>query len=678
MTTIPPDSRLPDLPDLPDGHPATWIEYLRDVVFRTRGKTYWAYLSPAWVQLTGFTVEESLGRDILEFVYPDDRPENIAVKQRLENGGQMSSRHTKRLLRKDGSFVWIEVDLRVLRDEAGELVGSIGTIRDITERIALERALERERALASVTLGSLADGVLIIDPAEHIEYINPAALGLLGGAAVDYLGRSVSECLALDGVDLSSLMTTARDLGRAQSLGQRCCALMVDGGRIEVDGVLQPLPGEQAGLVLVLRDVREQRALQARLSFQATHDALTQLMNRAAITDALGRAQVRAARQGGVYSVLLADIDHFKLVNDHYGHGVGDEAIRLVSRTLAQHLRPGDHIGRWGGEEFLIVLPDTDSAEARGIAERLVSAVRALPSPLANVAMSLTVSVGLASARPQSLTQSAAVLVQQADAALYEAKQAGRDQVWVYDESHLGVLSLAASVQSAIDAGGVRPVFQPIHDRASGALAAFEIFAQIITPDGEILTAQAFMPALQRVHRAHRVDAAIIPQALSHCPAENTLCVVHLSADLLHRPAQMASLCAQLKESGADFSRLVLKLGDRAALPEDAALRAVLNPWFEAGASLVMNQNSTGQAALSFWIDWPVGFIQLDGVLLRQALTSPRAYTVLTALHALAKSLGYRTIAEQVDRPELLELVHDIGVDWVQGYLFGTPRLIGA
>ncbi len=678
MTTTPPDSRLPDLPDLPDGHPATWIEYLRDVVFRTRGKTYWTYLSPAWVQLTGFTVEESLGRDILEFVYPDDRPENIAVKQRLESGGQMASRHTKRLLRKDGSFVWIEVDLRVLRDEAGELVGSIGTIRDITERVALERALERERALASVTLGSLADGVLIIDPAGQIEYINPAALALLGGAEADYLAHTVTDRLAFDGVDFPQILTAARDRGQVQALGQRCCVLTADGARIEVDGVLQPLPGEQAGLVLVLRDVREQRALQARLSFQATHDALTQLMNRAAITDALGRAQARAARQGGVYSVLLADIDHFKLVNDHYGHGVGDEAIRLVSRTLAQHLRPGDQIGRWGGEEFLIVLPDTETVEAQGIAERLAAAVRGLPSPVASVALSLTVSVGLASARPLSLTHSAAVLVQQADAALYEAKQAGRDQVWVFDESEQGVLSLAVRVQSAMDAGGVRPVFQAIHDRSSGALAAYEIFAQITTPDGETLSAQAFMPALQRVHRAHRVDAAIIPHALSHCPTTDALCVVHLSADLLHRPAQMAALFAQLQESGAELSRLVLKLGDRAALPEEAALRAVLSPWFEAGASLVINQNSTGQAALSFWIDWPVGFIQLDGVLLRQALTSPRAYTVLTALHGLAQSLGYRTIAEQVDRPELLELVHDIGVDWVQGYLFGTPRPIGA
>ncbi len=678
MTTTPPDSRLPDLPDLPDGHPATWIEYLRDVVFRTRGKTYWTYLSPAWVQLTGFTVEESLGRDILEFVYPDDRPENIAVKQRLESGGQMASRHTKRLLRKDGSFVWIEVDLRVLRDEAGELVGSIGTIRDITERVALERALERERALASVTLGSLADGVLIIDPAGQIEYINPAALALLGGAEADYLAHTVTDRLAFDGVDFPQILTAARDRGQVQALGQRCCVLTADGARIEVDGVLQPLPGEQAGLVLVLRDVREQRALQARLSFQATHDALTQLMNRAAITDALGRAQARAARQGGVYSVLLADIDHFKLVNDHYGHGVGDEAIRLVSRTLAQHLRPGDQIGRWGGEEFLIVLPDTETVEAQGIAERLAAAVRGLPSPVASVALSLTVSVGLASARPLSLTHSAAVLVQQADAALYEAKQAGRDQVWVFDESEQGVLSLAVRVQSAMDAGGVRPVFQAIHDRSSGALAAYEIFAQITTPDGETLSAQAFMPALQRVHRAHRVDAAIIPHALSHCPTTDALCVVHLSADLLHRPAQMATLFAQLQESGAEFSRLVLKLGDRAALPDEAALRAVLSPWFEAGASLVINQNSTGQAALSFWIDWPVGFIQLDGVLLRQALTSPRAYTVLTALHALAQSLGYRTIAEQVDRPELLELVHDIGVDWVQGFLFGTPRPIGA
>ena len=677
--TPPSFSPLPDLPDLPDGHPATWIEYLRDVVFRTRGKTYWSYLSPAWEQLTGYTVAESLGRDILEFVYPDDRPENIEVKTRLERGEQMTSRHIKRLLRKDGSFVWIEVDLRVLRDASGELMGSIGTIRDITERIALESALTRERALASVTLGALTDGVLTIDPVGHIEYLNPAAATLLGASMAEYLGQPVAERLSFDGLDFPALVATARQTGQIQALGQRCCLIARDGARIDVDGVVQPLPGEDAGLVLVLRDVREQRALQARLSFQATHDALTQLMNRAAITDALGRAQTRALRQGGAYSVLLADMDHFKLVNDHYGHGVGDEAIRLVSRTLAQHLRPGDQIGRWGGEEFLIVLPDADEAEARAIAERLVDAVRSLPSPVPGDALTLTVSVGVATAHGAASAFSAAVLVQRADAALYEAKRAGRDRVWMYSEQQLGVITLAARVQAGISSGGLRPLFQPIHDRVTGALCAYEIFAQIVTPDGSMMMAESFMPALQRVHRAHRVDMAIIPQALAHCTQAIDCairCVVHVSADLLHRPVQMAALLAQLQAQGVALSRVVLKLGDRDALPPPSVLRSVLSPWFAAGACLLVNQNSTGQAALSYWIDWPVGFIQLDGALLRQALTEPRAFTVLTALHGLAQSLGYRTIAEQVDRPELLELAHEVGVDWVQGYLFGTPRSV--
>ncbi|WP_407275568.1 diguanylate cyclase [Halothiobacillus sp. DCM-1] len=674
MTTTSP---LPDLPDLPDGHPATWIEYLRDVVFRTQGKTYWSYLSPAWERLTGFTVAESLGRDILEFVFPDDRPENMAVKERLESGQQMASRHIKRLLRKDGSFVWIEVDLRVLRDASGELRGSIGTIRDISERIALETALAREQALASVTLGALTDGVLIIDPVGHLEYINPAATTLLGVASQNLLGQPALSRLVFDGLDFSRLWADARRTGQTQSLGSRGCLLVHDGRRIEVDGVLQPLPGEDAGLVLVLRDVREQRALQARLSFQATHDALTQLLNRAALTDALARIQARTVRQGGVYSVLLVDIDHFKLVNDHYGHSVGDEAIRWVSRTLAQNLRPEDEIGRWGGEEFLIVLPDADEVEAKAVAERMLSSVRALPSLVPGDAVSLTVSVGVATASSTSASPAVLTMVQQADAALYEAKRAGRDRVWVYSSTQPGVVTLATRVQAAIQAGGVRPLFQPIHDRESGALCAYEVFAQIIAPDGSVMMADQFMPALQRVHRAHRVDAAVIPLALRDCPSspgQSLHCVVHLSADMLRRPSVMAALLTQLLADGVVLSNLVIKMGERAELPELSALRPVLDPWFQAGATLLINQNSTGQAALSYWIDWPVSFVQLDGVLLRQALTSPRAYTVLQALNALAQTLGYRTIAEQVDRPELLELVREIGVDWVQGYLFGTPR----
>ena len=527
-----------------DTEPADFIGSLRDVVFRTRGKTFWSYLSPAWTTLTGFTVEESLGRNILDFVYPDDRPANSLRKQQLESGEISASRHTKRLLRRDGSFVWIEVDLRVLYDGDGAFLGSVGTIRDISDRIALENAIRHERERAAVTLMALSDGVLTLDPQRRIEFLNHAAADLLGLKLIDYaLHRPIETVLALESGDIRSVVDEARAQQQMHTLDGRCRLHATEADWSDVDLTVIPLSEADEGCIIVLRDVREQRALQARLHHQARHDALTQALNRVGMLDELGRTHAGFLRTGATFSNILLDLDHFKRVNDQHGHAAGDEALRLVARAIQGALRADDHLARWGGEEFLCLLPHTSLEQAIAIAERIRAEVQALELKQGRQPIPLTISAGVSAASPDrgdTLEQ----MLQRADFSLYEAKQAGRNCVWHERMTGEGVLDLASQAQEALRAGRLDLMYQPIISLTTGAQVGQEGFARMRMPDGTPLKAARFMPALQQMHRAHWVDEKVIPLVLEDCLQGRLQgdCFINLSADLLRRPTLMHAL----------------------------------------------------------------------------------------------------------------------------------------
>ena len=665
-----------------DLEPADFIGALRDVVFRTRGKTYWSYLSPAWTTLTGYSVEECLGCSILDVVYPDDRPENSLRKQQLEAGQLNTSRHIKRLLRRDGSFVWIEVDLRVLYGEDGSFQGSVGTIRDISDRVALEEAIRHERELASATVMALSDGVLTLDATDRIEFLNHAAADLLGlQRTTDALDSGIEDVLALETHDIGTLIADARAEAQPRTLGGRCRLRGATSGWSDVELSVIPLSGADGGSVIVLHDVREQRALQAKLSHQARHDALTQTLNRSGMLDELRRAHAAFCRTGTSFCLILVDLDHFKLVNDHHGHAAGDEALRQSALAIQGALRNGDHLARWGGEEYLCLLPHTTLEQGVIIAEGIRAAVQALELAPGGQPMPLTLSAGgsaTAADRADTLEQ----VLQRADFALYEAKQAGRNCVWHERMAGQGVLGRISPVREALRAERLDLAYQPIVSLTTGEPVGQEALARLRLDDGTELKAGRFMPALQQLHRAHWVDEQVIPRVLDAC-LRGTLqgdCFVNLSADMLRRPTLMQALLQTVMQRLGDppqtapLARLVLEL-DLGGQPhlEPQALHATLQPWLEAGARLAFNASGAGLTALGYWASLPIAFLKVHASLLAQAAASPRAHRILAATIQLARQLDCLTVAEQVDEPELVTFARALGFDCVQGHLSGAP-----
>lgn len=677
-------------------HPAENLEllipHLRDVVFRTRGKAYWSYLSPAWETLTGYSVEESLGRSILDFVHPDDLQENTAQKERLESGETHVSRHVKRLVHRDGSAVWIEVDLRTLYDDSGAYLGSVGTLRDIADRVQLQRTLDKERKVARTTLTALSDGVITVDSARRIEFMNEAALELTGVLEADCLGRLVEQVLFLDEGDLVETISDSVRSRAVRLLSGRCRLRQPTGHLIDVDLSVFPLEGEENGCVIVLRDVREQRALQSMLSYQAHHDALTQISNRVSMQDDLARVHSSSVRLNIPYTVVLGDIDHFKVVNDLYGHALGDEALIRVAKAMRATLRSGDRLARWGGEEFLCLLPNTSSEEGVQIAERFRAAIEQIDLDHQGHRVALTMSLGVSG--PQRGEASIKDVLQHADAALYEAKRAGRNRVWCDGQAGVGAIEMAGRVQHALQTGAVSFAQQPIVDLVTGVQKGFEAFARIHDETGREFVAASFIPVAHQLHLVHQIDRCLFSSlmrrsldARAQMPNEiNTgqlpvgqsspLYFLNLSADFLRRPELVQALLNDIPVSANELAMgvpLVIEMNERDFFQDTESAKALLAPFLELGIDLAIDHFGSGPASFDHLVEFPVRYVKFEGTLLTKALHNPRARALIHGMQQAASEMGCRTVAERVECAQTAALALDLGIDWAQGYYFGHP-----
>ncbi|ABI55519.1 diguanylate cyclase [Alkalilimnicola ehrlichii MLHE-1] len=370
-------------------------------------------------QLLGRTPEE-----ISPVCQPDG---HSSAKRSREVVAQARARGSQRFewqhLKADGSPIWVEVLLTGLdRDERSKI---LVVWRDISRRKALEAEARAAQASLEAIIEHSPVGLLFLDGERRILHCNPAFLRMTGYRAEEVLGRTTAFLYTshTDYEATGEAVYPVLRQGRTSEIEREF--VRADGEVITVSLLGRPLdPCDLSqGFVWVLQDISERKALQDALEREATFDQLTGALNRRRIEQALAREMERSNRHGDALSVALLDVDHFKRVNDQYGHNVGDRVLQTLIRRCKENLRAVDLIGRWGGEEFLIVLPDTDRHSALQLAERL----RARIAERARAdTHGVTVSLGLASFRPgEGLDQ----LVKRADDALYRAKDRGRNRV---------------------------------------------------------------------------------------------------------------------------------------------------------------------------------------------------------------------------------------------------------
>lgn len=408
------------------------VDTVKEVIFQTDAQGLWTFLNPAWSEITGFAVAESLGTLFLNYVHPDDRQRNLELFEPLIRREKDYCCHEIRYLHRDGGFRWIEVFARLILDQEGGSIGTSGTLNDITERHRMEEVLRESEARFHTLVDLLPYGVQENDLTGRVTFANLALERLQGQWEGGLIGRLIWDFLT-DDTERESLRDYLQFLIRDQPSptpyfvkNRRANGDIID---VQVDWTYRRDPqGRLQGFIAVVTDITARKRMQEALREQAIRDPLTGLFNRRYLDETLPRELSRCQRSGEPLTVAMLDLDHFKRFNDAYGHEAGDVVLRAVGDLLGHSMRAGDLFCRYGGEELTLILHGSTLDDARARLESLRQAIMQMRMLYQGGDLpAITVSIGVAAVGKQEMD--AAALLARADAALYRAKERGRNRV---------------------------------------------------------------------------------------------------------------------------------------------------------------------------------------------------------------------------------------------------------
>ena len=416
-----------------------------------------------------------------------------------------------------------------------------------------------------------------------------------------------------------------------------------------------------------------------RLTHEASHDSLTQLANRKASLAQLNRGLARAQRTGATLAIMFVDLDDFKDVNDKYGHAAGDTVLCAVGERLVTAVREGDHVGRLGGDEFLIVAePIAGAAEAVALAERIAETV-GRPISIGSASVRVTVSVGLALA-DEHTTLTGDELLRDADLAVYKAKELGRSRVELCDEDLRAELVSRAEIEEALRLALVRDeltlYYQPIVDPQNAELLSLEALIRWDRPEVGLVAPDAFIPVAERSDLIIAVDNWVLrktieqlvawgdDQELRHLPIAVNISGRHLASDRF-----VADLLDPVLESGVDPGRVIVEITESALLDDlDSAARK-LESLRSSGMRIAIDDFGTGYTSLAHLRTLPVDILKID----RTFTADETAASLVKLIIETGHLLGARITAEGIETPEQASVLAALGSDELQGYLYGMP-----
>lgn len=417
----------------------------------------------------------------------------------------------------------------------------------------------------------------------------------------------------------------------------------------------------------------------------ALTDPLTGLPNRRAAEERLQKEGARTPRDGHGFALALVDLDHFKMVNDRYGHAVGDEVLKAVASRFESGLREGDWVARWGGEEFLFVLHGSTLQQAADIMERLADQARAAPVQTSVGVISLSFSAGVAAFGTND--SGIQPMLEQIDHAMYRAKADGRDQVKTVVQPSVPWNS--ALLRQALAEDRVRQASQPIVDLQSGRIIADEALARIESASGEIVEAKDFVDMAEGLGLMAEIDRQVIRGVMQRCVvrmdqsgAPDFAHFVNVSPQFLARHDLVEEMlenamgyCQTCSVMLGPVKPLVLELTERQRIVSLDKLRADLQPFIDFGFRLALDDFGSGYSSYLYLAHLPVSFLKIEGWLVSRMRQDRKVAGIVESLASFARKEGMRTVAEHVEDAETARILGDMGVNYGQGWHFGRPQL---
>jgi len=622
-----------------------------------------------------------------------DRAEFV---RHVETEGEIRSAEF-RMRRRDGQQVVILESARAVRDAANRVVGYECTIADITERKRAEQAVFAEKERAQVTLQSIGDAVISTDAEGRIEYINPVAETLTAWSLDEARGRPIGEVLNLVNEitrePIENPLMSA--LGRSETGAPADHSVLItrSGQEVAIQESAAPIcdrQGRVIGAVVVFHDVTKERRLKRALSYQASHDALTGLINRREFDNRLHAAVQSAQRGEGSYALLYIDLDQFKVVNDTCGHQAGDRLLRDVTGLLQTRVRVSDTIARLGGDEFGVLLEGCSLEQAARIAEGVRQAIRDYRFMWGASTLSVGASVGVVQIKAD--TENVASIMSAADIACYSAKDEGRNRIHVYEQegaSHRGrEMHWVARVTRAVEENRLELFFQPIvstcdstnaiAEGASNQPPFYELTVRLRDDDGQLVLPSEFIPAAERYNVMSIIDRWVVMRALEllrECQERGRplpLLAVNLSGTSLNEQS-FAEFVLQNVGQSPMAAALCFEITETAAVTSLSNAIYFMRELKGRGCRFSLDDFGSGLSSFMYLKTLPVDFLKIDGQFISRVAEDPVDRSMVEAVSKVGRALGIATVAECVESEAVLEELKRLGVDYAQGFFVAAP-----
>jgi len=645
-------------------------------------------VNPAFVAMLGYgSAEEVYALPSAAALYwnPADRAE---FTRRVESEGEI--RDAEFLMRRrDGQQLVILENARPMRDGSGRIVGYEATIANITERKRAEQAIFAEKERAQVTLQSIGDAVISTDPEGRIEYINPVAESLTAWSLAEARGQPIGAVLRLVNELTREPMENSLSgaLGRAGAGAPADHAVLVTraGNEVAIQESAAPIcdrSGRVIGAVVVFHDVTKERRLKRALSWQASHDALTGLINRREFDNRLHAALLSAQRGEGSYALLYIDLDQFKVVNDTCGHQAGDRLLRDVTGLLQTRVRTSDTIARLGGDEFGVLLEGCTLEQATRIAEGVRQAIRDFRFVWGGNTLSVGASIGIVQIRAE--TENVANVMSAADIACYAAKDAGRNRIHVYEADGVShrhrEMHWVARVTRAAEDNRLELFFQPIVPlgAAEAGRGFHELTVRLREDSGALVPPSEFIPAAERYNVMSVLDRWVVGQAIELLRERQRrgqplpLMAVNLSGTSLNEQS-FVDFVLQSVTDPAIAGALCFEITETAAVTSLSNARYLMSELKGRGCRFSLDDFGTGVSSFVYLKTLPVDFLKIDGQFISHIAQDPVNRSMVEAIGKVGRALGIATVAECVETEAVLAELKRIGVDYAQGFYLAHP-----
>ena len=647
--------------------------------------------NPALVEMLGFESAEALksaGPTTALYVNPIDRERVFA---RLEAQGMVKN-FEYRLRRKDGREIVVLENSRAVLDEDGAIIAHEGTITDITERKVAETRIFEEKERAQVTLQSIGDGVITTDADGRVDYINPVAQDLTGWDIRSARGKPVTEIMMIINehtrATVENPVVRCLSDGRTVTLTENSILIAKNGDEIPVQDSAAPIRdriGNIIGSVMVFHDVSKETRLFRQLSYQASHDALTDLINRREFENRLieSMREIRG-NPDSTHALLYLDLDQFKVVNDTFGHTAGDALLRQLTELVHTKIRSSDILARLGGDEFGILLERCSEERAVEVAETIRGAIEGYRFEWKDSFTTVRCSIGVVIVTSENTE--VASLMSSADVACYSAKDMGRNQVHLYRDSDASLrheeMKWVSRISSALDEDRFELFFQPIMGtgaRRGAACDHYELLLRMRDESGQIVGPDRFIPAAERYNMMSTLDRWVVREALSKLAdqsgegeARYTI-AINLSGTSLSEDRFLEFVTDELKKRKLPHGAICFEITETAAISNLSRVIHFMQTLKKLGCKFSLDDFGSGLSSFTYLKNLPVDFLKIDGQFIRNVAEDSVDESMVKAISEVGHAMGIETIAERVETRQVLEKLGALGIEFAQGYYIAKP-----